>query len=253
MRMTLGNNKRDINGRKFVIPCYLATEYKKSFPFTAKSSEILVDASNCFHLDDELYHWYNENIGYSTDDELRFFKDSLIEHPDEELDISSLSSKLQGYQYVFNAWGISLFSSDSSVTYTGIDSIVEVIECIGHFALTNGYSPTVCEHCGKPFLRKHKNTKFCTRYSPLQGYTDKQCRDAVNSAMTALRERLNKLASLFRSPYFYNEKRIEEIKALRWRYLCPDCNSLEKLIEELSDTERFPPKGARKSDMIKYR
>lgn len=106
----------------------------------------------------------------------------------------------------------------------GITSIYDVVYALLFYYAMNDFKLVKCEHCGRWFATDSFKHKFCSRNSPVPGYTHKNCEQAVQNIRqqcARVRNRIDAKARLTAatggSPFqdwFWHEcnRRIEAIK-----------------------------------------
>lgn len=114
-------------------------------------------------------------------------------------------------------------------------SMQDVAFAILHYLFLNDYRLMKCEHCGKYFAKKEgKNaskTKYCPRLSPYIGYTGKTCGDAVDTILSKIKQRKERVYKYISASYpkaaglFCEEYAVQHAK--------------EKSVENLETLERI--------------
>lgn len=73
------------------------------------------------------------------------------------------------------------------------DGFNAVILCALWYLLAHKYRLQECKHCGKLYLTKDRNSKFCSRKSPMPRYKMYSCADAVHQLKDTLAKEAKKI------------------------------------------------------------
>lgn len=70
---------------------------------------------------------------------------------------------------------------DAGIRMDGVTSVCEIAYALLYYYAMNGLNLVKCEHCGRWFATDSFKHKFCSRNSPVPGYTHKNCEQAVQN------------------------------------------------------------------------
>lgn len=79
-----------------------------------------------------------------------------------------------------------------------VKSLLDVLLSLLYFYSLHGLKLRRCKHCGLFFAAQTLKTQYCNRKSPLQGYTNNECRTAVNIARCDLARRKKRIDNRIR-------------------------------------------------------
>lgn len=151
---------------------------------------------------DKFQKIFNENLQNGKSMDLKMFEDIAISN---ELEVPShgiRKQEIEGKEVICDLYRCFYVKGETP-------NIIDQL-CIAelHYLATNGYTIKRCENCGKLFVPKKADEKYCIRRS--KEYPNMNCKQAAKYKKQLLRESNNESARIYHSIYTMLAKRCKD-------------------------------------------